>query len=315
MHNRLVRWLRGDAPQCVGTYCGDLGVCFVYKNPTGHRLYLYQPSTAEGGDFPLAAAIEKFCARVDASGVRFALAVAMRADDVFVRSMSVPTGLSDAQLEQLAIVEAVANLPVPPEEICLDFMRLAGSADTPEETLRLAFCRRERVDEILAVTEAFPLSVGVIDRDVQAIHDAVLAVVATSGQADSVTYPFGLLLTEITPRLVIYLDALTCESYPIRLSASEPEAMQSDLRQQISHCWTRCRMAQGQAAPSLGSLICIGEGLPTESAWLSGLSIEEGMGVVRLDLSKVRDGVQEGVMPPDEIWLIASGMATRSCQC
>jgi hypothetical protein len=302
-----------DSPQYVGSYCGDAGVCFVYTDSAGQRCCFYQPPMRDTDQSLLSVAVDKFCTLVDASKQHVALAVAMSADDVFVRSIITPSGLSDTQLEQLAIVEAVVNLPVPPEEICLDFIRLDDAAKTTEEKTRLAFCRRERIDEILAGVEGAPLSVAVVDRDVQALHDAVFSVAAVSGQAP-IRYPFGLLLTEINPRLIISLDALTFEIYPVRIAISDPADLQTELRQQLSHCWTRCRMAQGVDALTLETLICIGEGLPDDAAWLAGLSLENGQGISRLALSMLRDSMfmlSDSATPSDEVLLIALGMANR----
>lgn len=313
MHNRLIRWLKGDSPQYVGTYSGEAGVCFIYTDLAGRRCCFYQPPLRDADQSLLAVAVDKFCALVDASKQHFALAVAISADDVFVRSVITPGGLSDAQLEQLAIVEAVANLPVPPEEICLDFIRLTDVSEIEEEKSKLAFCRRERIDEILAGVEGSPLSVAVVDRDVQALHDAVLAVTVASG-GPPICYPFGLLLTEINPRLIICLDALTFEIYPIRIPTSEQVELQTDLRQQLSHCWTRCRMAHGVDALTLRTLICIGEGLPDDATWLAGLSLEEGLDVSRLVLSSLKGSVcmlSDDATPADEALLVASGMANR----
>ena len=314
MPSRLIRWLKGDAPQCVGTYCGDVGVCFVYTDAVDQPCCFYQPPMQETERFLLAVAVDKFCALVGASKQHWTLAVALSADDVFVRSIVTPGGLSDAQLEQLAIVEAVADLPVPPEEICLDFIRLDDAVEAREGKAKLAFCRRERIDEILAVAEEMPLSVSVVDRDAQALHDAVLSVTAASGRA-TLGYPFGLLLPEINPRLIVCLDALTFEIYPVRLLTSEPITLQADLRQQISHCWTRCRMAHGVDDLTLETLLCIGEGLPDDAAWLAGLSSEAGLNVSCLALSSLRDRTRmlaDGCAPADEVWLVAFGMANRT---
>lgn len=76
-------------------------------------------------------------------------------------------------------------------------------------------------------------------------------------------------------------------------------------------------MAHGADALALGTLMCIGEGLPDDAAWLAGLSMEDGLRVSKLALSGLRRSIRmlaDGIAPPDEILLVASGMADRVLQ-
>ena len=312
MRNRFVRWLKGVAPKPIGAYWGEAGICLVQQNAEGLRRCVYQPLSADNAEPALSIAVEKLVSYGDGARQDFSLAVAINADDVFVRPLTVPAGLSDPQLEQVAIIEAVANLPVPPEEICLDFIRGDESPAGHDESIRLAFCRRDRIDEILALAEGVPVSVSVVDRDVQALHDAVIKRRHVCERDDWIDYPFAIVLTEINPRVVICLDELSFETYPISLPASEPPDALEALRLQLSHCWTRCRMVHGDDALSLAWLTGIGMSLPEANFWLHGINSVANPEVCQLGMSDLRALVPSGdVLPPDEVLLIAAGMTGR----
>ncbi len=325
MRNRFVRWLKGVAPQSIGAYWGEGGVCLMLQDAEGFRRCVYQPLSVDSVESAMAVAIERLWSYGNAVRHDYSLAVAMGADDVFVRTLTVPAGLSDAQIEQIATIEAVANLPVPPEEICLDFIRddaaivpAVSSALPSDETIRLAFCRRERIDEILATAEAIPLSVRVVDRDLQALHDAVMALHATEAENHKINYPFALLLTELNPRFVICLDALSFETYPIKLPVNEPGNVFDALGPQIVNCLTRCRMVRGDDALALKHIICVGANLselPERSAWLQDLNagrVDNEPAISQLPMDDLRALVSaDGLLPPDELLLIAAGMAGR----
>ena len=311
MHNRFLRWLEGGKPLRLGAYWGSAGVCLVGQSAQTGTVCVYQPPVSDPDQFPLGTAIRKVQAIYGSVTAGVALAVAIDADDVFVRSLTVPAGLSDKQLAQVAIVEAVANLPVPPEEICLDFMRIGSAPDAQNEIIRLAFCRRERIDVILADAESVSVSVAIVDRDVQAIHDAVIAFMNLPDAQEKTIYPFGMMLTELEPRLVICLDALTFEIYPIRLASGSITEIQGDLRQQISHCWTRCRMSRSEEALQIAVLIVIGSGLPDDPVWLKDVASENARDVYRLSVDASKSLLPGEPVPPDEVFLIASGLTRR----
>lgn len=312
MCSQFLRWLQGAPPQSVGMYWGDEGVCLVHQDMAGRCACVYQPQPIDGERSALSIAMQKLQTYSSITSRDLSLAVAINADDVFMRSLVLPSGLSDAQLEQVAIVEAVANLPVPPEEICMDFMRMDPSETAQNETVQLAFCRRERIDTILAAAEAVPVTVSVVDRDVQALHDAVVSRAGCLGMVDPPTYPFALLLTEIAPRLVICLDALSFDVYPIRFAVNPtPDALE-DLRQQLINCWMRCRMVRGDESIALTRLICIGATLPVDATWLHGLNGVEGCEVFPCAAMDLQALIVSGeAIPSDEALLIAAGMCAR----
>ena len=275
-------------------------------------LCVYQPPVVDGDLSILAIAYEKLKGRAGKSAGAFELAMALDADDVIIRSIVVPSGLTDAQLEQVAIVEAVANVPVPPEEVCLDFLRVAAPGPAREERVNLAFCRRERVDHLLAIAESVPVKMRVVDRDVQAIHDAACVCVVPDSSAGLPHYPFALLLTSLQPRLVICLDPLHFEVYPIR-RADDPLALPGEgVRQQIANCWTRCRMAHDLSATALMAVWQIGESIEIGECRALPESDEGAMAIHPLPMRSLNVLIPEGeVAPPDEVLLVAWGMSMR----
>lgn len=313
MRNRFFRWLTGATPRILGVYWGIRGVCLVLNPPEGERICIFQPPTADGQNSTLSLALQRMEILAGISRQGLGLAVAIEADDVFVRSLRVSAGLSERQVEQVSIVEAVASLPVPPEEICLDFIRSNKPEVRPEDTVRIAFCRREVIDEILAESESLQTDVLVVDRDVQALHDAALAYLHGAQSAGDSVYPFAILLTEHDPRLLICLDALALEMYPLRLTLPPQGAEHADLTQQISNCWTRCRMAHGaDLAPLRSILVCSTSDLRDE-IHPEQMGLDVAPQVVLLPTGFQPDRVDGGeMMPPDEVYLVAAGMAGRT---
>lgn len=275
-------------------------------------LCVYKPAAPDGDLSILASACEKLNVRAGTSGGAFELAMALDADDVFIRSIVVPTGLTDAQLEQVAIVEAVANVPVPPEEICLDFLRAATTVREREDRVALAFCRRERIDHLLAIAEGVPVKMGVVDRDVQAIHDAVCVCVGADSSDEPPRYPFALLLTSIKPRLVICLGPLNFEIYPIRMADDPLTLPGEDVYQQIANCWTRCRMAHDLSAAALTVVWQIGESVEIGECQVMPEWGDSSMAIHPLPIEALKTWIHEGdVVPPDEVLLVAWGMSLR----
>lgn len=310
MRNWLLRWFRGSLPQTVGVYSGEAGVCLVKEErPSGYRC-IYQPPVPEAEQPALLSAMQKL--RVLSVDDRWALtlSVALDTDEVFVRPLVLPPGLSDEQVAQIAIVEAVANLPVPPEEICLGFIREREGSDG-DDMVRLAFCRRERVDEILAQAETAATVVMVIDRDIQALHDALVGAQGSPGLGDAFAYTFGI-VTQIKPRLLICLSANTFETYPLRIDESAGAAVHDALRQQVATYWNRSCMLRSDETSQLSVLLFLDRPGLAETAIPAPSSSDElppFRRVAKTDLQGVM--MDEELEPPLEARLIALGMAGR----
>lgn len=308
MRNRFVRWLKGEAPRMVGVYSGPLGVCLSSYSDEMVPMVVYQPETRDS-ELPL---WEASLARLEIlTGVgrrQMSLSVALPSDDVFLRTISAPSSLTDAQLEQVAIVEAVSNLPVPPEEICLDFTRELSGASS-NQNVRMAFCRRERVDEIEANSEEVRVPVWVVDRDIQAIHDAVTHL-GKPGNKLSSSYPFGILLTERSLRLVICLGETDLDAYPLR-SSEQGSLISENLPDQLANAWLRCRMSRVGLPERLTFLYITGKSTELDQSLLSAIDAKLCPAAF-FSAQETIENQDDELMPPDEALLVALGMALRS---
>lgn len=307
MHNRLKGWIGGRARESIGVYWGRLGICLVHQSPDAKPVAVFLPSGKDIESTLWDEAVVKLEALSGVKRVQMAFAIALDADDVFVKTITVPEGLDERQLEQVAIVEAISNLPVPPEEICLDFIR--GNSDGRDEMVGIAFCRRERIDEILACAEEINIPVHVVDRDVQAIHDAIAE--RSLSEDREIKYPYAIVLTEVSPRIIICLEPTEFEVYPIRMQSNDVEERSASLLTQLGNCWTRCRMSRANIAEFLEQALIIGDMVPM-SNWSSvgsEVSVSKKIGNLLIGQSVERVSANDYV--PDEIVLIALGMSDR----
>lgn len=307
MHNRLIGWINGRARETIGGYWGSLGVCLVRQSPGEKPIAVYVPIAKDAENSAWDESLIKLEAICGTKRSQMALSVALNADDMFVRTIIVPEGLDEHQLEQVAIVEAVANLPVPPEEVCLDLIR--GNVDGHNEEVKIAFCRREKIDEILASAEEVGLPVHVVDRDVQAIHDVIAH--RASQAKNSVGYPFGIVLTEVLPRIAICIEPTDFEIYPIRLQQNDDEDSGAGLFAQLRNCWTRCRMSRAINAAALERVYVVGSSLPQP---LTVTSADLCKHIETLSIGQSVETVAPNGYAPDEVILIALGMTNRSLE-
>lgn len=105
-------------------------------------------------------------------------AVAVAGAHVITKSIKVPAGLSEAELLAQVEMEADHYIPYPLDEVNLDWQLL----DTPkseddvkedeERTVLMAACRKEIVDDYVAVIETAGLKAGVVDIETYAMENA-----------------------------------------------------------------------------------------------------------------------------------------------
>ena len=307
MHNRLKSWIEGRTRETIGGYWGRLGICLVNQPLDTKPVAVFVPSGKNLESSVWEEAVVKLEALGGVKRVQMALAIAIDADDVFVRTIMVPEGLDERQLEQVAIVEAVSNLPVPPEEICLDFIR--GNSDGRNEMVGMAFCRRERIDEILACAEEINIPVHVVDRDVQAIHDAIADKALSEDR--EIKYPYGIVLTEVSPRIVICLGPTEFEVYPIRMQSNDVQERSASLMTQLGNCWTRCRMSRANIAEVLEQVLIIGDMSPIPNSTSDGSEVSVSKKIHNLLIGQSVEKISANNYVPDEIVLIALGMSKR----
>lgn len=119
----------------------------------------------------VAQAVEKAVKR---SGTRCKhVAVAVPAAHVITKTIRLPAAMSAA--EHLAQIELDADhyIPYPLDEVNLDFQVLGSSEANPEEVdVLLAACRKEIVDDYLAVIQAPGLVPAVVDVETYAMENA-----------------------------------------------------------------------------------------------------------------------------------------------
>ncbi len=101
------------------------------------------------------------------------VAVAVAGSHVISKIINMPAGLADRDLQTQIEMEADRYIPYPLDEVNLDFQVL-GPADTGGEQVNvlIAACRKEIVDDYLAVTQGAGLTPTVIDIETYAMENA-----------------------------------------------------------------------------------------------------------------------------------------------
>jgi type IV pilus assembly protein PilM len=100
-------------------------------------------------------------------------AVAVAASHVITKTITMPTGLNETELESQIELEADHYIPYPLDEVNLDFEVLGPSQTNPnEDDVLIAACRKEIVDDYIAVLEASGLTPAVIDVESYAVESA-----------------------------------------------------------------------------------------------------------------------------------------------
>lgn len=92
---------------------------------------------------------------------------------VITKKMLLPSGLSETDMELQVQTEASQYIPFSLDEVHLDFCELGPSARSPGDVdVFLAACRREKVQELQALTEAAGLELAVVDIEPYAVRRA-----------------------------------------------------------------------------------------------------------------------------------------------
>jgi Tfp pilus assembly PilM family ATPase len=239
MRVQPLRWLLGVPHAIVGAWWGGDAICLarIGRDPQGNLQVecayevLSGELTADEGsqdqDQAHANTLRSLLERWGGSIRRLALGIPV--GDVFIKKIEVPVGLEDRDLMKLAIVEAVSNLPVPPEEVCADYLRVGLASKSGQEQIRIAFCRRELIDELTLVAEDAGVQLAIIDRNVQALHDAARWLMTRHAPEVQIEYPLILLWTTDSPVLLIARDELDLIQYSLQ-TADLLEQIQASCR-------------------------------------------------------------------------------------
>lgn len=100
-------------------------------------------------------------------------AVAVAGAHVISKIIRMPANLKDAEMQAQIELEADHYIPYPLNEVNLDFEVQGPSKDNPEEVdVLLAACRKEIVDDYIAVIQNYGLRAAVIDIETYAVENA-----------------------------------------------------------------------------------------------------------------------------------------------
>ena len=101
-------------------------------------------------------------------------ALALPAGSVIAKTLSLPAGLSDDELEMQVESEADASLPFARDEIGIDFATLGPSSNQPDSIdVMLVAARKEKIDERASLAEAVGLKPLIVDVESHALMSAV----------------------------------------------------------------------------------------------------------------------------------------------
>ena len=119
----------------------------------------------------VAQAVEKAVKR---SGTRYKhVAVAVPAAHVITKVIKMPANLTDQERQLQIEIDAERYVPYPLNEVNLDFQVLGISEANPEEAdVLIAACRKEIVDDYLAVIQTPGLTPAVVDVETYAMENA-----------------------------------------------------------------------------------------------------------------------------------------------
>lgn len=232
MQNAFIRWLSGNPPASVGAWVGGSGACLVRMDREAElcteSVVVYEPSGMSLSDGAVlsesqyAESINALrCAFKRLGSGSFALALGIPSADIFTKWIEIPSGLSDKQVAQLSVVEAVSNLPVPPEEVSSDFVRTSTSIESTSERVDIAFCRREVIDQLSVLSEDAGVRLAIVDRDIQAIHDAAQWYVKQQGEIGAVRYPLGILILADAVTFLVCRSVLDLTSYQLTIDRQD----------------------------------------------------------------------------------------------
>ena len=100
-------------------------------------------------------------------------AVAVAGAHVIAKTIRMPAGLNDRDMQTQIELEADHYIPYPLNEVNMDFEVLGPSKDNPEEVdVLLAACRKEIVDDYVAVIQNHGFTPQVIDIETYAMENA-----------------------------------------------------------------------------------------------------------------------------------------------
>ena len=102
---------------------------------------------------------------------------------VITRTINLPAGLSEREIEEQAMIEAAQKIPHPLDEVNLDFEVSGGARDGNDDQITITACRKEIVEDYVAVMELAGLSAIVVDVGLAAVERGYGFVAQTLGES------------------------------------------------------------------------------------------------------------------------------------
>ncbi|MFQ5993522.1 MAG: pilus assembly protein PilM [Acidiferrobacterales bacterium] len=100
-------------------------------------------------------------------------AVAVAGAHVITKTIKMPAGLNEGELQTQIEMEADHYIPYPLDEVNMDYQVLGASEENTEEVeVLMAACRKEIVDDYVAVIQAYGLTPAVVDIETYAMENA-----------------------------------------------------------------------------------------------------------------------------------------------
>jgi len=129
--------------------------------------------------------------------------IAVPASHVITKSISLPADLSGAELDSQIMFDAARYIPYPLEEVNLDYVKMGPSPEKPkEDEYLLVACRKEVVDDYVAVVSTQGIRPAIVDVETYAVENAVANYAKSSGDGslDGVVavLDFGAVSTHLT---------------------------------------------------------------------------------------------------------------------
>jgi type IV pilus assembly protein PilM len=132
--------------------------------------------------------------------------VAVSQTHVITRTINLPAGLSDGEIEEQVMIEAAQQIPHPLEEIYLDFAVSGGARDGSDDQVMITACRREIVEDYAAALEIAGLKAVVVDAGLFAIERAYQFVAETLGEPLEGRAIAFMSFGDVTTRLDLFID-------------------------------------------------------------------------------------------------------------
>ncbi|MEN9901414.1 MAG: hypothetical protein RL651_78 [Pseudomonadota bacterium] len=320
MRDKIIRWVTGVPPCIVGAWWSRAGVCLVRAKHMNDSQQLMEVVYEPCGILPtFGADTDKShreqminalrCAAERMGKLPMTLALGIPSGDIFIKAIEIPAGLTPKQIEQVSVVEAVSNLPVPPEEICADFIKSNSAQSTHTERIEIAFCKRSLIDDLGIVAEDAGVVLSVIDRDIQAIHDAICWWVNSRVGLESVAYPFGILIQSEENTFIVARSELDHVSYVFKSidDAMGDLDLATDSIQKELQAYCRRAGLRFENGPPLKQLFLVGDA-ESKEIMASGL---DGLSEVTLEVKPLAVVKNEGSVPPAYGLMVSIGMALR----